>query len=145
MKTPALGWAPYTALSDGTWEWRVSSLDARGKVLGSSSWQRFSVDASAPKVTSKSPTGIVRTDASFVVKFSEPVTGVNARTFTVKVAGTSTRLLAKVTLNAAGTKATLNPTANLKSKRKYTLKLTSGIKDNASNPLTATQWTVTAK
>ncbi|MEZ5092296.1 MAG: Ig-like domain-containing protein [Nocardioides sp.] len=145
IKTPALGWAPYTAIAEGLWQWRVSSLDAKGKVIGAAPWQTFRVDSTRPTVTRKSPTGKVSRTTNFVVKFSEPVAGVTAKRYSIRVAGTTKKLLATVTVNAAGTKATLDPAAPLKAGKKYTIKLTSGIKDLSGNRLVPTQWTVTAK
>ena len=43
VNTPATAWATPTKLADGNWEWRVSSLDTSGAVLGSSAWRAFSV------------------------------------------------------------------------------------------------------
>ncbi len=146
IRTPALGWAPYLTITDGVWEWRVSSLDAKGKILGSSPWQKFKVDSGPPTVVVKTPTGkSVSPKANFIITFSEPVTGVTTSTYTIRVAGTTTKLLAKVTMNAARTKATLNPVADLKSKKKYTIKVTKAVLDMADNPLKTTQWSVTVK
>ena len=39
--TAALAWAPVSLITDGHWQWRVSSLDTAGKVLGSSEWRGF--------------------------------------------------------------------------------------------------------
>ena len=146
VTTPALAYAPRATISDGAWEWRVSALDAAGKVTGSSSWRPFLVDGTAPSVASWRPQGTVKRGTNFVVTFSEPVTSVNNTTFRLRLKGSTTNLLATVTLSANGRKATLNPTANLKSKKAYVLSLTRGITDVAGNPLTKTfSWKVVAK
>ncbi|MFN8191483.1 MAG: Ig-like domain-containing protein [Nocardioidaceae bacterium] len=146
VTTPALGWAPKSELGDGEWEWRVSSVDAGGAIIGSTSWRGFVVDGTAPEVDAWSPQGTVKRNANFVVTFSEPVQGVTSKTFRLRIKGGTTNLLAKVTLNKAGTKATLNPTVNLKSKKSYTLSLTTDITDVAGNPLTeAFSWKVVGK
>jgi hypothetical protein len=145
VTTPALAWAPKAVMADGSWQWRVSSLDAAGKVLGSSEWGAFRVDGTPPALSSYGPRGKVSRSASFVVAFDEPVSSVNAKTFKLFAAGGSSTMLATVTLNATGTKAKLDPTATLVSGRRYTLKLTSGIRDPAGNRLAATSWQVSAK
>lgn len=145
VTTPALAWAPKSVMADGSWQWRVSSLDAAGKVLGSSEWEAFRVDGTPPALSSYGPRGKVSRSASFVVEFDEPVSSVNAKSFKLFAAGGSSTMLATVTLNATGTKAKLDPTATLVSGRKYTLKLTSGIRDPAGNRLAATSWQVSAK
>lgn len=43
VTTPASAWAPTKALAGGSWEWRVTSLDANNAALGSSSWRPFTV------------------------------------------------------------------------------------------------------
>lgn len=43
VNTPALAWAPRTALSGGAWQWRVTPIDAAGAALGSSGWRDFTV------------------------------------------------------------------------------------------------------
>ena len=43
QNTPALAWAPRLAIPGGDWQWRVTSLDASGKSLGSSGWRSFRV------------------------------------------------------------------------------------------------------
>ena len=145
VTTPALAWAPAKTIGEGSWQWRVSSLDAAGKVSATSEWRAFTVDGSRPTVTAKSPTGTVGGGTSFVVRFSERVTRVSSSTFRVFQKGLPDPLPAKVSLDATGTKATLDPTRNLKPGKTYTVKLTSGITDSAGNPLTATSWKVSVR
>jgi len=114
-------------------------------VTASSAWQAFKVDATRPTVISKAPTTTALRTANFTAKFSEKVKGVNSSTMKLYLAGRSTPLLATVTLSTDGRTATLNPSANLVAGKFYTVKLSSGIKDLAGNPLVATSWRVQAK
>ena len=43
VTTPATAWAPAKVLTGGSWEWRVTSLDANNAALGSSAWRPFGV------------------------------------------------------------------------------------------------------
>ncbi len=145
VTTPALAWAPKSAMGDGSWQWRVSSLDAAGKVLGSTAWRGFLVDSTPPEITSYTPKTTAKKTANFVVKFSEPVSSVHGNSFALRVKGSTTKLLSTVTLNAAGTKATLNPAVDLKVGKSYTLTLNRGVRDPAGNRLAVFTWTVKAK
>ena len=145
ITTPALAWAPLKTIADGSYEWRVSTLDAAGKVMRSSEWRRFTVDGTPPTVTTKSPTGKVSRGANFVVQFSEPVIGVSTTTMRIVLKGRTDALPAVVTVDQGGRRATLNPSANLKSGKVYRISLTSGITDKGGNPLAPTGWKVTAK
>lgn len=145
ISTPGLAWAPKVRLADGGWEWRVSSLDAANQVVGASPWRGFRVDSTPPALTSYGPTGKVPTTTTFVVRFSEPVSSVHTRSFKIYRTGSTTKLLATVVLNPAGTRATLDPVTSLKSGKKYTIKLNAGVRDPAGNRLVATSWTVTAR
>ena len=143
VTTPGLAWAPTKTVADGVWQWRVTTLDAAGAVMMASSWRTFTVDSTAPTVTSHSPTGKVKRDAVFVAKFSEPVVNVSTTTMRIYLKGVPDPVPAAVSINAAGTKATLDPSRNLKAGKTYTIKLTNGITDRAGNPLVATRWKVT--
>jgi hypothetical protein len=145
VNTPALAWAPTKTIADGAWQWRVSTLDAGGKVLRSSAWRTVYVDATAPTVTRKSPTGKVARKTSFKAVFSERVTGVSTTTMRIYQKGRVTALKAKVTLDRSGRTAVLNPALNLKKGKVYTVKLTSSIKDLSGHALVPTSWKVTAR
>ncbi|MFL6004340.1 MAG: Ig-like domain-containing protein, partial [Nocardioides sp.] len=82
---------------------------------------------------------------NFVARFSEPVKGVSSRTYRIYRNGTTSSLTATVTLNSARTKATLNPAVNLRVGTSYVIKLSSKIRDDADNKLTAYSWKVRAK
>ena len=57
VNTPALSWASDTALPGGMWEWRVSSFDAAGALLGTSNWRDFTVGDTPEAVTPVAITG----------------------------------------------------------------------------------------
>lgn len=145
VTTAATAWATTQTVPTGSWEWRVTAKDSAGAVLGASAWRSFKVDATAPRVVSKSPTLTAYRTANFVAKFSEPVKSVTSSTFRIYRAGSTTPLLAKVTVSADRKTAVLNPNSNLVVGRYYTIKLTSGITDLAGNRLAATAWKVRAK
>ena len=143
--TVATSFAPTAKIGTGQWEWRVVALDTAGKDLGATAWRRFTVDATAPKVTDKAPTGTVSRTAKFTATFNEEVMNVTDLTFTITPSGGSNALPAQVTLNSAGTTATLNPDASLVVGKKYVVKLTTGITDLQGNHLTSSvSWTITA-
>jgi hypothetical protein len=138
-------WAPTESLADGNWEWRVTATDANKATIGVSPWRKFMIDATGPRVTSKSPTTKGKVSTNFVVRFNEPVRLVTSRTFTVTRRGTTNALPANVTVSRNGLGATLNPSANLRRGQVYTVKLTNRITDRGGNRLAATSWNVTAK
>lgn len=143
--TVALAWAPMSALGDGAWEWRVLAIDPSNQVIGTSPWRGFKVDGVAPTVIATAPTGTVSRTTNFTAKFSERVKLVSSTTMKLFVAGRTSPLPAVVKLSADGRTATLNPNANLIARKTYTIKLYSGIKDVAGNPLKMTSWKVTAR
>ena len=170
VTTPALAWAPTGKLAAGNAEWRVTSIDPAGKVMGTSAWRSYAVpstttttpppttttppptttptgDTTRPKVSSASPTGKVKKDVSFKAKFSEVVKGasVSTKTMKIKKKGSSKSLPAVVSLSSDKRTAKLNPKQNLKSGKTYIIKLTTGIKDKAGNALVAYKWTVKVK
>jgi len=144
FRTPGLAWAP-SRVGDAVWEWRVTSLNSVGGEIGSSPWQTFTVDQTAPRVSAVKPTGSVKRGANFTVTFSEPVNGVTRSTFKVMPSGSTRKLSAVVRPSDSRTKAVLNPDAALKRGKSYTIKLTSKISDDSGNELVTYTWTVTAK
>ena len=117
--------------------------DPRGNALPATTWS-FTTDP-LPTVTGRTPaanaTNVART-TNVAVKFSEPVTGIN--TTTVRLTNPAgTNVAAAVTYNATTRTATLNPSATLAAGTRYTVRLSNGIKDARSNPLTATTWSFT--
>jgi large repetitive protein len=43
VSTPALSFAPYALIDGGSWQWRVTAVDANGQAIASSAWRDFSV------------------------------------------------------------------------------------------------------
>lgn len=144
VTTSATSWAPTSAIAEGRWMWRVTSLDVNRDVLGTSAWRSVYVDSAKPRLVYRSPVKSAARTANFVAKFSEPVNGVSRTTVRLFVQGRQDPVSASVTLSADRRTASLNPTQNLSRGKVYTLKLGSGIQDAASNTLTATYWKATA-
>jgi Bacterial Ig-like domain len=140
--TTGLAWAPVNHISDGHYEWRVSSLDASNKIIGSSPWRPFRVDASAPTVIRKTPLDGAKPKAVFKVDFSEAVTGVTSATFKIFAKGNSAALAATVKSTNAHKSATLKPKKALKAGKTYVVKLLRGVKDEAGHPLKPLSWQV---
>jgi Bacterial Ig-like domain/Abnormal spindle-like microcephaly-assoc'd, ASPM-SPD-2-Hydin len=116
--------------------------DAAGNALAPTPWSF--ITGPRPTITTRAPgVGAVAVPRArnVTATLSENVTGVNGTTFTLKKGATAIR--ATVTYNATSHVATLNPTLTLAASTTYTVRMTSGIKDPAGNPLTATSWTFT--
>ena len=92
----------------------------------------------APVVNFRTPAsgavGVGRT-SNVTVGFNEPVTGVS-RTSVVLRSPSGATVSAVVTYNATTRRVTLNPSATLAARTRYTFSLTSGIRDLAGNILT---------
>jgi len=143
--THAQAYAPRSALMQGPWSWRVTTLDTRDQAIASTPWRSFTVDTVGPKVKSKSPTrSPAARNTNFAVTFSEPVRRVSGVTMRLFQDGRRDNLPARVTGSNGGRTWTLNPSRLLRSRARYTLKLSSGITDKAGNTLKATSWRVTA-
>ncbi len=106
-------------------------------------------DFTEPTVTARSP-GVEATGvglaANVTVSFSESVTGVAPGSVILTDVATGTRVpAALIPANPAAAvgSLTLDPTANLKASTRYTVTLTSGITDLASNPLAPVTWSFT--
>ena len=143
VNTVGLAWAPTSKLSDGTWEWRVSTVDAAGKVVATSAWRAFRVDGTAPTVVATTPSSSARPRTNVTATFSEPVRGATTGTMKLFQQGRQHPVSATVSLSATKLKATLNPATNLLVGRTYRAVLTSGITDTARNPLAKREWTFT--
>lgn len=142
--TVMTAWAPLVKYGDGTIYWRVKVLDADNHVVATSATSTIVKDATAPTVTSKTPTtAIPLSGAAFTVTFSEKVTGVSTSTFTVKtsVAGTPVPGTVSPSASAETTTATFTPSVALVPGETYTMSLSNGITDLNGNPLTAMSWT----
>ncbi len=145
VSTVSPAYAPTAKIGTGSWEWRAVALDTSGQSLGASAWRAFSVDVTGPKVKSYTPTGTVSLSTNFKVTFDESVKNLTSSTFTITASGGSNPLSTTVTLDAARKTATLNPSSNLVSGKKYVVRLTTGVTDDLDNPMTAFSWTVTGK
>ena len=146
--TPATSFAPLTTLADGSWQWRVSALNANSVLMGTSAFRGFIIDGTRPTVIKASPKEnavLVKPSTNFVATFSEPVTNVTTGTVKLYKKGSSNPIAAKVTLSATKRSVTLNPTKNLTKGKVYTIKLSSSIKDLNGLQLVAKSWKVTIR
>jgi Bacterial Ig-like domain/Laminin G domain len=104
-------------------------------------------DTTAPTVTSSSPaadaTGVAR-GVSPTATFSEPVTGVDGATMTLR-RGTATGPLVEsvVTYDATTRRAVLNPNTRLAPNTRYVAALGPGVADLAGHPLAPVSWAFT--
>jgi hypothetical protein len=118
--------------------------DVAGNSLSPTGWRFTTLDTVRPTVTNRVPvdgaTGVDR-DANVSVTFSERVTGVSASTMTLS-RGTIP-VTATVTYDAATRTATLDPNVVLLANARYTVKLTTGIKDARGNTLADPAWRFT--
>lgn len=142
--TVGLNWAPQRDLPDGKYEWRVSSYDSGNKLLASSPWSAFTVDATAPRVVRTTPVDVGHPSTSFKVDFSEKVSGVSSSTYAIYPKGSTRKISANVKV-VKKKSAILDPAPRLKVGKTYTLKLLKGIKDDAGHALKPTSWTVTIR
>ena len=115
---------------DGQYLWRVQAVDASGHRLPWSATGTFSRDGSAPTFTVGSAGRLAPTGAVAVV-FSEPVTGISART--VRMSG----VLATVSASADGRRALLAPGRPLLPGAAHTVSLEPGLRDRAGNAVAA--------
>jgi hypothetical protein len=127
--------APKTLLANGTYYWRIRSLNAANAVVATSSAWSFTVDGTAPSVVKLTPSSGASIDSVFTVTFSEPVTGVDARSFTVTAAGTSKALDGTVTV-VSPTVATFTPKAALVPGQTYNVGVSSAVTDKSGLALT---------
>ena len=140
VTTAATAWATDRNLGDGTYTWRVTAKDPSRNTLGVSGWRTFSVDGTAPKITSYSPRSSARRTTNFTATFSESVKGVSGTT--VRLYLGTTKVRAKVTYSSTKRRATLDPNAYLKRGKTYTMKVSGGIKDARGNAVAAKNWKV---
>ncbi|MGL3807530.1 Ig-like domain-containing protein [Paeniglutamicibacter sp. R2-26] len=117
--------------------------DLGGNALATTTWS-FTTDA-VPTVTGRTPaanaTNVSRT-GNISATFSEAVTGANGTNIRLTSPSGAT-VGAVVTYNSASRTATLNPSATLAANTRYTVRLSSGIRDAGGNSLAATTWSFT--
>lgn len=136
VRTAATSWAPTSSLTTGSWEWRVSSLDTIGRVMRSSDWRQFRVDATRPSVVRVTPTGRqILPGATFKVRFSEPVRNVTGTSLRLLRSGVARKVTARVRLSSDRRTAYLNPSARLRRQTAYTLTVTAAVADLRGNRL----------
>ncbi len=149
-----LAGAPYTArVHGGATDPRVKDL--AGNALAADRVWSFSVETTAPTVSSTSPangaTGVSRT-ANITVTFNEAVdpATVSGSTFELRDAA-GALVSAVLTLNSTGRTATLNPTPTLATLTTHTVVVHGGstgavVRDAAGNALAADRsWTFTTR
>ncbi len=126
-----------TVLSGTGPDWSKARINACGAVC----------DTTAPTVSGIDPTDQatgVAASTNVTATFSEDVQSVSGDTFTLAAEGSSTKVAATVTYDAATKKATLDPSADLEAGKKYTATVTTGVKDKAGNALAADKtWSFT--
>jgi thiamine monophosphate synthase len=120
--------------------------DVAGNALASPFTSTFTTvaapDTTAPTIISRSPvdsaTGVATT-ATPTVTFSEAMdqTTINATNVKLSVTSSSAAVAGTVTYNAATNTATFTPSSPLSNNTKYTLTVTTGVKDPAGNALAA--------
>jgi hypothetical protein len=141
--TVGLAWAPTEHLGNGTWFWRVTSLDTSGAVLGASPWRTLTVDGTSPSVVSKGATTNLGLKGPITVTFSEPVAGVDGTSLQL-VLGQNNVVPSALSLSADGRSATLVPVSPLIPGQSYSVNVSPAIHDAAGNSLPATSWVVRA-
>jgi hypothetical protein len=105
-------------------------------------------DRTRPTITARAPkpdATKVATSTRVVVRFSEPVTGVSAKSIVLRDAVTRKAVAATVTYDAAGRTATLRPRAALAKGRRYQVLVAGTIADDAGNRLAPATWTFTTR
>ncbi|MGH3498194.1 MAG: Ig-like domain-containing protein [Nocardioidaceae bacterium] len=140
--TTATSWAPYYQLPDGQQQWRVVSLDAVGTPIASTAWRNYWVDATAPMVSSVTPVYTARPAANFRATLTERVFSVNTGTVMLMLKGRQHPQPARVTLSNNGRSITVNPRANMRKGRTYTVILSGRIHDRAGNHLARYRWSI---
>jgi N-acetylglucosamine-6-sulfatase len=135
----------YSNLSQGNYRFDVQATDPAGNddpTPASRNWTITSPsgDTGAPTVISTVPTANatgVAPSANLSATFSEDMmaSSINGTTFKLFKKGSTTKIGASVSYDAATKKATLNPTNNLRLGTTYKAVVSTGAKDLAGNPL----------
>ncbi|HEU0130245.1 MAG TPA: Ig-like domain-containing protein [Mycobacteriales bacterium] len=128
------------SLPDGQHVYYADATNTSGQhVWASYAWV---VDTTAPTATG--PAASPAITAPLSVTFNEPVTGVSASSFQVRVTGQSTVLAGTVSVGASGTTASWTPASPLVPGESYTVSLGSPIADVAGNALAPVTFAVRA-
>jgi hypothetical protein len=121
----------------------VNPLAIPTETMGNAS-ALVTIDTTAPTSFGRTPFGNetnVAQARNITTNFRERVVSVGGSTFNLKVG--TLPVSAAVTYDAVTNVATINPTAALAAGTKYTVTMTSGIKDLAGNPNAASTWNFT--
>ena len=138
----------YTGLSAGSHTFHVKAIGPAGNPDTTPASRTWTVDKTAPTVSSVSPasgaTNVAR-NTSVTAEFSEKMDPATLTTSTVTLVknGTTTPISATVSYDDSTKIVTLKPSSNLAAKTKYTVKLSGGVKDLAGNALAPYTWSFT--
>jgi hypothetical protein len=135
----------YSALATGSHTFQVRATDISGNVDPTPASYTWSVDVTAPTVTTRTPapgaSGVVLT-STVSATFSEPVAALTTSTFRLRRVGTGTNVAATVTMS--GNTATLTPASALLLGSSYEATVDGAVTDVAGNPLGSDAvWTFT--
>ena len=132
-----------TLSADTTYMVTLTSAIKADKSLTTTTWA-FTTGP-RPTLAARTP-GInashVARSANVTIRFSEKVSGLSG-TSLMLVTTTGRKVAAVVSYNRTTGVATLNPTGSLSAHTRYSVAITSAIKDRAGNRLTATHWSFT--
>src|SRR5205807_2599056 len=137
----------YAAQPDGLYTFKVIATDLAGNVSAPAIFT-FTI-ATRPTVTLQTPTPNaigIPLNTTVSATFSRPLNPATVTTasFSLRAAGAAADVPATVTLNAAGTIATLTPTSPLTAGTVYTATVAATVADTIGTPLgTASVWSFT--
>lgn len=124
-------------VAEGRHTYSAKAKDAAGRVSAASNAVTVVVDKTKPKAGPLAYHNLTNTD--FWTSLSEPMRAstINENTFTLRVwtNGRWSELAANVTYNAARTKAELDPVRDLRCGKSYEVRLSTGARDLAGNPM----------
>lgn len=132
---------PWGPVGDGTHRMQIHVTNEEGQIA--TDIYDFSVDATAPKVQTRTPISVITVQGTVKADFSEPVYGVDASTFQVFEDGSATPLAGTLTAYPppnANTSATFKPKDPLVPGQKYAVKLSSSIHDGVGHALVVPTW-----
>jgi hypothetical protein len=125
--------------------WNEASRDWRWLGDDKPVQARITSDTSVPALSARTPgpnASRVSTRGAVTITFSEPVAGVNDKTFVLRKPN-GKRVPAAVTYTAATRTATLIPTNGLSDTTRYTARVGGSILNAAANAIVPTEWTFT--